>query len=149
MYVYILYLFGLIMLMLLCIRLIKFKMVLYRTNLEQQFFENWHNRSSVLCREPAKPTLPSAKALSRAPLGKGPSEEVLSAAISLLRVEYRALGKVFAESPVGSRQNLYRGSSWLSAKKKTSWRCRPVNGSLCREPEMTKKIFLVSSFPRV
>jgi hypothetical protein len=52
-----------------------------------------HYRSRLLCREPQA-------------LGKAPSAKILSAKVSLPRAVYRALGKVFAESPtLGKARN--------------------------------------------
>ena len=52
----------------------------------------------------AKATLPSAKPLPKAALGKEPPVKNLSAKNSLPSVFYRALGKVFAECNLGTRQ---------------------------------------------
>ena len=52
----------------------------------------------------AKATLPSAKPLPRAALGKEPPVKNPSAKNSLSSAFYRALGKVFAECNLGTRQ---------------------------------------------
>ena len=52
----------------------------------------------------AKATLPSAKPLPRAALGKEPPVKNPSAKNSLPTAFYRALGKVFAECNLGTRQ---------------------------------------------
>ena len=58
----------------------------------------------------AKATLPSAKPLPSAALGKEPSVKNPSAKNSLPSAIYRALGKVFAECPtlgkIGTEKNL-------------------------------------------
>ena len=53
----------------------------------------------------AKATLPSAKPLPRAALGKEPPVKNLSAKNSLPSAFYRVLGKVFAECNLGTRQS--------------------------------------------
>ena len=52
----------------------------------------------------AKATLPSAKPLPRAALGKKPTVKNPSAKNSLPSAFYRALSKVFAECNLGTRQ---------------------------------------------